>query len=364
MEFAHHPAPSDRRPEALPGSHRSDATPSSSASSVQNPRVTEIRRDSGPHSSPSSPHRFGPPTPPSQPRNLYASSAPSSSSALRQQQQQQHSTRPPVPLFPSHSTGNVHLHQSNLPLASPVTSSEMAHDLGLFDLTSPDLSGPFGADAPPYESAFASPRQTTVHELQAPFAMAHHHVTVSPKDLVRDAEASAPPSAAFTNLTSPSNFGSPDVYDSFETSPIFSGLEGDLAQDSWYPLFPGVNAEPEESPVHAVDDFLDPVEHAPRRYSTPLESPSVARSSSGGGKHASVSGVSARKRDRPLATIRVEDQPDSVAMKRARNTLAARKSRQKKVERLEELERTVEDLRGEVLHWKNLALRRNPGSGL
>jgi len=54
----------------------------------------------------------------------------------------------------------------------------------------------------------------------------------------------------------------------------------------------------------------------------------------------------------------VEDPNDTVAMKRARNTLAARKSRQRKMQRFDELEEKIAKLEEERDHWKGIALRR------
>lgn len=229
----------------------------------------------------------------------------------------------------------------------------------MFDLPSTDLGDHAAPETPLLDSNLPSPRFTSVNEVEVPFQTTHP-ATVSPNDLVRDSEASLPPSAAFTNLTSPSNFGSPEFLESFETSPVFGNLDGDLAQDNWFPLFPGVNSEVEESPLIPTDDFLDPVGQEPHRPLA-LESPSTGRPATV--KHSSISGVSSRKRDRPLPPIQVDDPNDTVALKRARNTLAARKSRQKKVEKFEELERTIDELRSEVLHWKNIALARTNGTG-
>jgi hypothetical protein len=45
-------------------------------------------------------------------------------------------------------------------------------------------------------------------------------------------------------------------------------------------------------------------------------------------------------------------------MKRARNTLAARKSRERKAQRLDELEAQIAKLEQERDHWKNIALSK------
>jgi hypothetical protein len=52
----------------------------------------------------------------------------------------------------------------------------------------------------------------------------------------------------------------------------------------------------------------------------------------------------------------VEDPSDTIAMKRARNTLAARKSRERKAARLDELEEKIAKLEAERDHWRNMAL--------
>lgn len=51
----------------------------------------------------------------------------------------------------------------------------------------------------------------------------------------------------------------------------------------------------------------------------------------------------------------ITDKNDIVAVKRANNTMAARKSRQKQIDYLESLEKEGEELRAERNHWKNWA---------
>jgi hypothetical protein len=176
--------------------------------------------------------------------------------------------------------------------------------------------------------------------------------------LHRDPFASAPNSTAFTNLTSPStNYNeSPEYNDNFDVSP-FVGNNGDLDQalagDPWYPLFPQEDqseSQVQESPL-LPEEELEVSEHlrtSRRRSGTASSPPS--------GSHPSSTAV--RKRDKPLPPIIVEDPNDTVAMKRARNTLAARKSRQRKMQKFEELEDEIAKLKAERDHWKGLALRR------
>ena len=59
--------------------------------------------------------------------------------------------------------------------------------------------------------------------------------------------------------------------------------------------------------------------------------------------------------NKPLPPIVVDDPNDVAAMKRARNTLAARKSRERKAQRLEELEERIAELEQERDHWRDRA---------
>jgi len=162
-------------------------------------------------------------------------------------------------------------------------------------------------------------------------------------------------------LTSPSTYNdSPEYTDNFDVSP-FVGNNGDLDQalgDPWYPLFPQddqvEHSQLSQSPLLPEEEF---------EVSEQLRSANSRRRSGTGtsptGTHASVSGVAARKRDKPLPPIIVEDPNDTIAMKRARNTLAARKSRQRKMQRFDELEERIAKLEEERDHWKTIALQRN-----
>jgi len=165
-------------------------------------------------------------------------------------------------------------------------------------------------------------------------------------------------------LTSPSVYNDSPAYpDGYEVSPMYGGNDLDPAMsDPWFPLFPDAgataNADIEQSPVDQSP--LEPVEEL--EVSELLRNSQRRRSgtSPGSVKASSTSGVSARKRNQPLPPIVVEDPQDTVAIKRARNTLAARKSRQKKMERFDELEGEIEKLTRDRDHWKALALARSP----
>jgi len=186
--------------------------------------------------------------------------------------------------------------------------------------------------------------------------------------MVREPSMSAPNSSALTNLTSPSMSlynDSPD-FDNYETSPMFANHDIELdigGDDPWFPLFPDANRGIDESKTgNSASD--SPAGDSPLEPSEELEVQEHLRKgrsqskSSPPNKHSSVSGVNSRKRDKPLPPIVVEDPNDTIAMKRARNTLAARKSRQKKMEKVEELEGRIAELEQERDHWKDLALGR------
>jgi len=217
------------------------------------------------------------------------------------------------------------------------------------------------------ETPFTSPALRDIGDL-----------SVNPADLQMDRiPSSIPNSARWTGL-SESYLDSPS--DSFETSPLFPTDNLDNVE-FWPSLFPddqgfegapalqntvsseGVLYNPMEIENSKEQSMFPPLPGNAPRYSdgeeqqseSPSSSPQMQRTKS---RHSSSSGVAPRKRSTPLPPIVVADQSDTIAIKRARNTLAARKSRARRVEKFEELEKRIEDLEDEVTHWKNLALSK------
>ncbi|KAK4507763.1 hypothetical protein PRZ48_001498 [Zasmidium cellare] len=172
--------------------------------------------------------------------------------------------------------------------------------------------------------------------------------TISPKDLLND---SVPPSTSFTNLTTPGSTFLETPADDYQTSPLFT--DSMTADNSWFSLFPDDTAADHAMErtssnhimVHPGGEGNNRKRSSANVSPTPF-SPVV--------KHSSVAGVGARKRDKPLPPILV-DEGDAVALKRARNTAAARKSRAKKVQERDELETQIADLKAEVEYWKQRA---------
>ncbi|KAK1502841.1 bZIP transcription factor [Colletotrichum tamarilloi] len=298
---------------------------------------------------------------PAQSAQFYASSAPSSSAALNRRQ------RPPVPLFAQSTQGvtnKMDIQGKPLTLWSrPGLCSHVSTDLDLDDFTG------FEGGA---STTYSSPAMPSVFDV-GPSTLG----TVSPHDLlIQEPFMSAPNSTALTALTSPSIYNeSPDFNDGYDVSPSFdSGDFGSAdfdttAGDPWFPLFPqestavtkdvtGIEEiqklQTDQSPALKGDD-LEVVEFT----STSGRRKSVNSSPTSSARHSSVSGVSSRRRDKPLPPIIVEDPSDTTAMKRARNTLAARKSRERKAQRFEDLEEKIRKLEEERDHWKSIALGRS-----
>ena len=184
--------------------------------------------------------------------------------------------------------------------------------------------------------------------------------TVSPKDLLNDALASLPPSTAFSNLTTPGSafLDTPD--DAFEPSPLFTDTLGadPNDDDQWYSLFPENTDKPLSPPTNVMSRTISSTSSNKHVMVHPggeirKRSSTTATPMTPAVRPSSIAGV--HKRDRPLPPI-VVDESDTVALKRARNTAAARKSRDKKVKERDALESRIQELENEVEHWKALAL--------
>ena len=237
------------------------------------------------------------------------------------------------------------------PTCSPtIVNSHLPTDVDLDEFTSFDGGA---------HTAFSSPAIPSGFDFNGSMSSSASNLgTVSPQDLlVQEPFMSAPNSAALTTLTSPSIHNESPDFDTFDTSPNFGASEFDGAGDAWFPLFPQEQTRPADemsiggSPLQGSDGS-----ETPNSGSGAGRRSKSAGNGSPGGRHSSVAGVNSRKRDKPLPPIIVEDPGDTVAMKRARNTLAARKSRERKAQRFEELEERIAKLEAERDHWKRIAL--------
>ena len=314
-----------------------------------------------------------------QQQRFYAHSAPSSTTVLHQQSPR---TRPPVPLFPN-STGNIQQqNMSTMALSQTYkgtssssdgsASSEPKLTVALPDVSSEnmfDYNNDFTSASDPSDDLFDGSLDFQSHfeSINDPApAQIPNLQTVSPQDLMVDS-MSAPPSGAFTDLTTPgtSAFDSPYMANSTETSPLFADDSFADDPDKWPSLFEPIESDNTNTgPVShfagaAVAASPSPTHTAAPKMSRNDSSPGKSSSrSSHQGRHSIASGVTPKRRDKPLPAIKVEDPSDTVAVKRARNTMAARKSREKRVERVEQLVTQVTQLEAEVEHWKNIAISR------
>ncbi|ATY66771.1 cross-pathway control 1 [Cordyceps militaris] len=301
------------------------------ASALQNQRVAQLLHTFGHPSYPVNAKRV------SNSNQFYASSAPSSTVSLKQRSS---SARPPVPLF-----------NQNIGDADQSGTMMNAADVILDDL--PIFDGEAS------NTAFSSPAIPTSFDFSGSMSSSASNLgTVSPHDLlVQEPFMSAPNSAALTALTSPSIYNESPDFDGYDVSPNFETADFGHPSDSWYPLFPQESTlpeatNPEDSPNQGSDsDSVGQASGGSRRR--PSGSPT------NGGRLAAAAGVNARKRDKPLPPIIIEDPNDVVAMKRARNTLAARKSRERKALRFDELEDRIAKLEAERDHWKKIALSQS-----
>lgn len=202
-------------------------------------------------------------------------------------------------------------------------------DLALFDFsnTSDDIT--LGV-----ESTMLSPKQLQTNSNMSDDTFAGlPSGTVSPTDLMLD--ASAPPSATFTDLSTPP-FDSPGYF-SHDPSPM---LSDDFGSEQWDSLFPAndpFSTALDSATLELASGISQAKPLIPSTGSPPL-SPARRPSS----KSSSISRIAARQR-KPLPAIKF-DASDPVAAKRARNTEAARKSRARKLERQEEMERRIAEL--------------------
>jgi hypothetical protein len=308
------------------------------------------------------------------PALAYAHSAPNSTQAFsdKRSSYQRNSTRPPVPLFQSNSTGNIPASQnqqtvnlSDITMGGSGTSASPSAIMSSPSLTSHsanvayhDTMGDLGA----FENGASFGDFNMFTDLSALSAAHTNALTVSPKDLFNGGD-SVPPSTSFTNLTTPGSTYL-ETPESYSASPLFNDaldntfdFSSHCDSSNFFPelesLVPAPSMERTVSNSSNNPIIVHPggPAHSRKRSSTTASPAVFARPSS-------VAGVGAKKRDKPLPPIMV-DEHDTVALKRARNTAAARKSRAKKVEERDVLESRISELEGllatqarETEYWK------------
>ncbi|KAI5819712.1 hypothetical protein BZA77DRAFT_141896 [Pyronema omphalodes] len=142
---------------------------------------------------------------------------------------------------------------------------------------------------------------------------------------------------------SPFTFDSPSD-NGYDTSPLW-GADDTIPETEWFPLFADAGAVETIETVAPVT--TDQLQEQESREST--QSPETSPRQRSGSKETKRSAtVGVRKRQHPLPPITVSDPSDTVAQKRARNTMAARKSRAKKAETMEKMAEEIQALRKQL----------------
>jgi Basic region leucine zipper len=186
--------------------------------------------------------------------------------------------------------------------------------------------------------------------------------TVSPKDIMNDSIAmSAPSSTAFPNLSTPGSGYLESPYlgnSSLDTSPMNAdgALDADLDFSGYTSLFPDANNQFTKLDVHANTSFTSSSGY---NAASPMvrqkSSPGRPSSSAHGRQHSVTSGVRPSKPNKPLPDIVLDPNRDTKEdLKRKKNTAAARKSRQRKLESAEALQTENERLNEEITRLKQI----------
>lgn len=195
--------------------------------------------------------------------------------------------------------------------------------------------------------------------------------TVSPQDIFKQALSSVPASTTVTNLTTPGStfLDTPD--ESFQNTPYLPDNMNFGNMGSGYEIgqsfFPDLSAT-NSNDISAIEApamsrtissnsdnqiLVHPGGESRKRSSN--ASPMIA-----GSRPSTSAGIS--KREKALPPI-IADRDDPAALKRARNTAAARKSRDKKVKERETFESRIQELEAEVAFWKAKALASDAAQG-
>ncbi|OQU96654.1 Basic domain-containing protein [Cladophialophora immunda] len=259
---------------------------------------------------------------------------------------------PPVPAFDSTTVPRRNYSVPNIPQGDMATAFDSMYLPG----------GDFSASHDDFldlESNFQSNHFTTVNP-------GVNDGTISPTDLFKDDAMimSAPPSAAFPNLSTPDSsfLESPAMASSgLNTSPLEDGeLDATLnfaELDGMVPLFPQNGLDQFACQPLVPEPFTKSTSSAlSSRPASAAQETGMARQKSSPGrppsqpyhnrKRSETSGVSKTSKPRKnLPEITIESDDDKETAKRKKNTAAARKSRQRKQEHAEAAEAEIQRLR-------------------
>lgn len=186
-----------------------------------------------------------------------------------------------------------------------------------------------------------------------------HPATVSPHDLVNDFDAafSAPSHLAFPTIPTPSSeyFNSPDLSSSVEMTPLFDDLEY-TDYNNLPTLFPELQTGHFESqPAIAPNNSFGSLSELNHVGNVSAQASPMVRQKSSPGRppicHDRKASLSAgitkanQKNRKDLPDIVVESEDDKDTAKRKKNTAAARKSRQRKLDQMSAMSAEITRLR-------------------
>ncbi|KAL9029796.1 MAG: hypothetical protein Q9196_001996 [Gyalolechia fulgens] len=264
-------------------------------------------------------------------------------------------SRPPVPRF-SESTGSVSQQPFNMAGFASIQGRDHRMSSSSASLTGfapgPEPWDAFGlGPAPGLDMAgppFSGEYFDTYRGSSSSFAALNHSSSTDPQTISpSDMHLSAPASGALTYQSTPQTdfLDSPACY-SNDTTPAWASTESPVVHDTLeydqtmanFQMFPDLPGE-DKKDVFAPEPANKICVVMSRKGSSPGKASPSPR----------PAGITKKKKSRgPLPEIKV-DVTDPVALKRARNTAAARTSRERKQQRVEFLEQELE-------LWKNRAM--------
>lgn len=305
------------------------------------------------------------------------------SSPSLQQQQLQHQQRlrqqvrlqqlPPVPIFHQTQTNQRRINsapvlpQGKHPRSIESKSSNLTQSSGDMASAFDNMFLPGGDSVTAQDDFLNFDTNFTSSDFTAVNGMFSDNAgTVSPHDIMIDelGVLSAPPSTAFPNLSTPESgyLESPAMASSgLNTSPLEDGiLDGSLdfgELEGMPPLFPRNSFDQfaHHMPIDKlhVNTSFSSINSRPSSTASPM---SRQKSSPGrpptaslhARKHSQTSGIvkpTTTKSRKPLPEILIDSEDDKDTVKKKKNTAAARKSRQRKMETAERADAEIQRLR-------------------
>lgn len=261
---------------------------------------------------------------------------------------------PPVPPFSALPLQN---HTTNVPNTATMVSNEpnFAYEGTRGDLNTGALEVSYSGGADLFFAGFDDPVMfgADASNFTSVNSGSSTGVTVSPRDLLLQNMDSAPSSTALPALTPESAmFETPNTM-MLETPGTSSDFGDSMQYDdstNWTSLFP--DSAPEMKRNDSSSSFIVVHSGGERKPSTTAGASPITLNS----RPSTVAGI--RKKQKPLGPI-VADPEDPVGLKRARNTAAARKSREKKLQHMDILQDRIAELEAQLKQSEDTVKERD-----